>query len=635
MNGLQKLRIFIYGKNALHDIEYLNPNIDKKYSQNKKNGINHLITIDRITKWEYFIFQGEINHDRNEVIKSYLEEHYKQNNYIKLDEKIRNVMKYKDADDRIFKEIADLKLKYIHFYDVLIISIDNLLDDDCKLAFNFFQDFTYVKNQQPFILFLTKKDNNPNVIDLFKYITNEYYDKRNVFAYKFPTNEEEIENIHKFFIKCMNYYHELGNDNKKQDSKFFNILICGPSGTGKSTFINQILHEKLAKEGGGIPTTNGINCYYHQKYPIRIYDTKGLESDDSIKFIGRTIEKYENELNLSNKIDLILYFKELKKKGIFAFEIEFLKCLMRKKKVIFVLNDFQTHSKRDRISIMDIYKDTLKKISETMSKYDTNLDNIDNIILIKLKQEIYDDNDDGGVVVGRCYGIDKLFDKIFKIFMEDKISIHDIENSIDIGELKKNVEKFELLEKVKYIEDIHINCKIEASKLILSYSNLGIFEPFFRDSKRKELLKEINKIYNKNSYQNNEDIDRLFLEIEKKIKDIKDKKAVINEFFHSIKRLKGYFNTEGFNFDAYWYNETTLLFGYLYLKEFDVEYGEYDEKTKKYLKEYSCSLNEAIDGFQELSKEWEDTYKSLKSHQSDKEWVNRFFIVDLPNLKVI
>ena len=259
MSGLSKLRIFIYGKNVLEDIKYLNPKIDKHYSKDNKYIINPFITIDKNTNWEYFIFQGDINNDTNETIKNYIREHYNSKNLINLNDEIKKALKYDDDIDEINKKIFDLKLKYIQFYDIILISIDHLLDEDSKMAFDYFHNFIQNKYQQPFILFLTKKDNNPNIFSLFKFIKNEYFDKRNIFAYKFPTTKEEIEVINNFFIKCMNYYHELRNEKIKQNSNYLNILICGPAGTGKSTFINQVLHEKLAKEGEGLLTTHGLS----------------------------------------------------------------------------------------------------------------------------------------------------------------------------------------------------------------------------------------------------------------------------------------------------------------------------------------------------------------------------------------
>lgn len=51
-------------------------------------------------------------------------------------------------------------------------------------------------------------------------------------------------------MKCINYYHGIGTF-KLNMSHSFNILICGPAGVGKSSFINQFLQEKQAKEGEG------------------------------------------------------------------------------------------------------------------------------------------------------------------------------------------------------------------------------------------------------------------------------------------------------------------------------------------------------------------------------------------------
>ena len=46
----------------------------------------------------------------------------------------------------------------------------------------------------------------------------------------------------------MNYYHEINNFNIIQSKYTFDILVCGQKGSGKSTFINQFLNEKLVKE---------------------------------------------------------------------------------------------------------------------------------------------------------------------------------------------------------------------------------------------------------------------------------------------------------------------------------------------------------------------------------------------------
>ena len=100
---------------------------------------------------------------------------------------------------QINKEISNILFKYRYFYDALVISVVNFLDIDSKFAFQYFQGFSKIKAQKQFILFLTKKDNYPKIFDLFQFNTNEFFDKRNIYAFKFPQNEEEIENINNFF----------------------------------------------------------------------------------------------------------------------------------------------------------------------------------------------------------------------------------------------------------------------------------------------------------------------------------------------------------------------------------------------------------------------------------------------------
>ena len=636
-----KLRIFIYGKNAINDIKYISNTVETRLAEDIKYKVKPYFGIDTESKskWEYFIFSTEINEDANETIKSYFMEHAEKENLLKANDEIKEAIKKHSNDsnnEELNNKISNILLDYRHFYDILVICVDNLLDEDSKMAFNYFQGFSEVKTKQPFILFLTKKEDNPNVLSLFQLVTKEFFDKRNVFAHKFPTNDKETEEVQNFFRRCMNYYHEAGNNDIKSEVQTFNVLICGQAGVGKSCFINQFLKEKVAKEGEGLSVTHEITNYIHPKYPIRIFDTPGFEDDNTVKMVKRTVEKFEMDMKDSkNHLHLILYFNELKQRNFLNLEIEFIKYLLQQnKRIIFVTNDFKNNKKSEIEKLIATMKDSLKKIINTMGgKITSRTDEIlNNIVLINLKQSLIEYEDEEGeskTILKQCYGMDKLFRKIYDIFVKLKISIHEIENANDVKEMKEKIEKYELLGNIKTLEDIHINIKINSSKSILSYSKYDCFVIFFRDSRRKELLEQINKL---NNGPNIEDIEDEYRSIENEVKKIKDKKDVVEEFFHSIKRFKGTFETEGFEFDAYWYNEYTLLVGYMYLKRFEnqKEFGQYDDKSKKFLRKLGTSINNSIDGFLELSKEWESTYKSLKEHKSDKEWINRYFIVELP-----
>ena len=643
MEKQNKLRIYIYGKYALNDFQNISSNSDMKISELSQDGVKYSYVTDKESSWEYFIFSGEINPQRSEAIKSLLEMHYKAENSLKINETIKQmVKKYKTAqnNDGLNKELSKLLNDSRSFFDVLVISVDNLSDEDSKSAFSFFQGFSQIRSQQPFTLYLTKKDNNPNIQTLYKFITNEFFDKRNVYACKFPMDDKEREKIQKFFIGAMNYYHEIGTGSTGEQLQTFNILICGGAGVGNSYFLNKFLQEKRAKEGEVLSVTHEITNYLHSKDPRRIFDTPGFEGSDTIDMVTKAIKQFSKDVyDTKNHFDLILYVCKLQARTFLEMEIPLLKYLIASnKKIIFILNN-HGNTKNECKKLLEVTRSSLKQIiNADMEIEKTRLEELlKNMVVICLKQKIEDDDDDEEEEeekekkkkIKQCYGMDELFNRMYQLFLEDKILTHEIEGAKDVEDIIKILKNYRLLSYIKYMEDISVNLKINLSKTILSYSRYDKFVWFYRDSRRKELL---GIIKDKNDGMPVTNMEELFARIEGKIKEMSgnEKKNLINDFFESIKRYERSFNTDGFAFNAWFYNDYTLLVGYTYLKEFEKEYGQYDEKSKRFLRQLSNAFNKAIDSFSELSKEWKNVYKSLKSHKSDKEWVHKYFFVEVP-----
>lgn len=64
---------------------------------------------------------------------------------------------------------------------------------------------------------------------------------------------------------------------KIKNMKTLNIVVCGKSGVGKSTLINAVFREDIAKTGTGKPVTQSMKKYEKKNVPLGIYDTKGFE----------------------------------------------------------------------------------------------------------------------------------------------------------------------------------------------------------------------------------------------------------------------------------------------------------------------------------------------------------------------
>ncbi|MGN0482091.1 MAG: YcjF family protein [Lachnospiraceae bacterium] len=80
-----------------------------------------------------------------------------------------------------------------------------------------------------------------------------------------------------------------------------NLIIAGKTGVGKSTLINAAFREDIAKTGIGTPVTEegSVKWYEKKDFPLRIYDTIGLELDEEKR--NRSLEMIKKVCQDSKK----------------------------------------------------------------------------------------------------------------------------------------------------------------------------------------------------------------------------------------------------------------------------------------------------------------------------------------------
>ena len=74
---------------------------------------------------------------------------------------------------------------------------------------------------------------------------------------------------------------KLISDSVKQANELrgqFNLLMAGITGVGKSTLVNAVFSQDLARTGHGKPVTMGTREYSRPGFPLTLFDTRGLET---------------------------------------------------------------------------------------------------------------------------------------------------------------------------------------------------------------------------------------------------------------------------------------------------------------------------------------------------------------------
>ncbi|WP_289048522.1 DUF697 domain-containing protein [uncultured Psychrobacter sp.] len=112
-----------------------------------------------------------------------------------------------------------------------------------------------------------------------------------------------------------------------------NIMVVGGTGVGKSSLVNCVFGEDIARIGSGRPQTQGIDIYDNEKSPAVIFDTEGYEIFDgeidnsNFQSVVLTEVTKRRTLELKDQIHLFWYCISVANHRITEYDLQNIKAL--------------------------------------------------------------------------------------------------------------------------------------------------------------------------------------------------------------------------------------------------------------------------------------------------------------------
>ena len=172
------------------------------------------------------------------------------------------------------------------------------------------------QNSLEMINFFLQMPENSTFSDLYEHVRKTYGATLEDFTIRkiSPANDSNNNSKRRNHMEEFDCKQEFNNKYQEALAKFRkrpNILVCGYTGSGKTSLIKAVLGDLVPPSaiGAGAPKTMGYDCYENEL--VRIWDSKGLElgetEEEFTEQTRRFVRERQNDPDVDNHIHLIWY----------------------------------------------------------------------------------------------------------------------------------------------------------------------------------------------------------------------------------------------------------------------------------------------------------------------------------------
>ena len=449
-------------------------------------------------------------------------------------------------DIKAKSEFSDETFSYTIVYSLDKIKIDNNVKGNIRMLLEKISSIESVY-YHPFIILLAENEKDKDEINLFlnsHFINEIEIDKRNIECFITPLNTKIVKNhielIKRKIYKIFSYFFEIGEEFRYKDKIFklyeetkeklfpINILVLGKTQVGKSTFINSLLKEKKAKEGGeGFSETKVQMSYHLDNVPLIINDIEGFIGEETINKVVEKISTMQKNLE-EKELHLVIYLIDFFGPTYFnENEYKIFKQLSNKlDSTQFIFLCSKSKSENDSIVSEKIKKSFYKMIQNGLKK-DKDKDNIMNVLnylyLCQKKDIKYSEIDRKTNITKEDFIKLNLYEKLelkFKNYTEEnknKEMVHKIieeNNNLIFTNLKLDKDHIKIFGMKK------VSQKIREALLNIKNDNIKFFNEQIKYNKENKIELDKKIKYYKKLLEENKDI-KDFIDSDQDINNIR------------------------------------------------------------------------------------------------------------------